>query len=167
MRISGGSRIRCINLTLVFPVVALATVVVTKVTEQTLSPSIPTSSVAAAASIARPSALGSFQFMPSAAEMELMFRLAFASLTGSLIGFERSRSDRPAGIRTMALVSLGAASFTLCSLYGFIDKHDTSRMASNVASGVGFIGAGVITNNRKGECSCHKNHNTCGDETTG
>jgi len=78
-----------------------------------------------------------------------MFRLAFASLTGSLIGFERSRSDRPAGIRTMALVSLGAASFTLCSLYGFIDKYDTSRMASNVASGVGFIGAGVITNNRK------------------
>ncbi len=49
----------------------------------------------------------------------------------------------------MSLVSLGAASFTLCSLYGFIDKFDSSRMASNVASGVGFIGAGVITNNRK------------------
>lgn len=49
----------------------------------------------------------------------------------------------------MALVSLGAASFTLCSLYGFSGKWDTSRMASSVASGVGFIGAGVITNNRK------------------
>ena len=57
----------------------------------------------------------------------------------------------------MALVSLGAAAFTLCSMYGFLTaaslsestKYDPSRMASNVASGVGFIGAGVITNNRK------------------
>ena len=105
---------RYIDLTPVIPIAALATVVVTTAAEQTLSPSIPTSSVAAAATIARPSALGSFQFMPSAAEMELMFRLAFASLTGSLIGLERSRTDRRAGIRTMALVSRGAASFTLC-----------------------------------------------------
>ena len=79
----------------------------------------------------------------------MTFRLFYAAMTGALIGLERSASDRPAGIRTMSLVSLGAAAFTLCSMYGFIDQYDTSRMASSVASGVGFIGAGVITNNRK------------------
>eukprot|EP00546_Thalassionema_frauenfeldii_P021721 CAMPEP_0178905278 /NCGR_PEP_ID=MMETSP0786-20121207/6180_1 /TAXON_ID=186022 /ORGANISM="Thalassionema frauenfeldii, Strain CCMP 1798" /LENGTH=186 /DNA_ID=CAMNT_0020576855 /DNA_START=159 /DNA_END=719 /DNA_ORIENTATION=+ len=45
----------------------------------------------------------------------------------------------------MALVSLGAAAFTMCSAYGFHGKVDPSRMAANVASGVGFLGAGVIT----------------------
>jgi putative Mg2+ transporter-C (MgtC) family protein len=45
----------------------------------------------------------------------------------------------------MALVSLGAAAFTICSAYGFSGRADPSRMAANVASGVGFLGAGVIT----------------------
>ena len=45
----------------------------------------------------------------------------------------------------MALVSMGAAAFTVCSSYGFERPFDPSRMAANVASGVGFIGAGVIT----------------------
>ena len=57
----------------------------------------------------------------------------------------------------MALVSLGAAAFTICSMYGFLSvasdaigtRVDPSRMASNIVSGVGFIGAGVITNNRQ------------------
>jgi len=71
----------------------------------------------------------------------------YATAVGAIIGFERSTSDRPAGVRTMSLVSLGASAFTLCSLHGFTGNFDSSRMASNVASGVGFIGAGVITNN--------------------
>jgi len=107
-------------------------------------------------------ALGSFKLLPSRAEAELAFRLVFASFGGALVGLERSSSDHPAGVRTMALVSLGAASFTLCGMYGFNNaimdanglisaatKYDPSRMASSVASGVGFIGAGVITNNRQ------------------
>lgn len=58
----------------------------------------------------------------------------------------------------MALVSLGACAFTLCSIYGFVPlasiygdnvKVDPSRMASTVASGVGFIGAGVFTNDQR------------------
>ena len=53
-------------------------------------------------------------------------------------------SERPAGLRTMALVSLGAAIFTIISL-GL--PGDKSRLAASVASGVGFIGAGVISQN--------------------
>jgi putative Mg2+ transporter-C (MgtC) family protein len=70
-------------------------------------------------------------------------RLITAAALGSIIGQERS--GHPAGVRTMALVAMGAAMFTLCSLHGFGTTADPSRLAANVASGVGFIGAGVIT----------------------
>lgn len=84
--------------------------------------------------------------MSRSAELRLAGRLVYASLLGATVGKERSgKQHHPAGVRTMALVSLGAATFTLCSMYGFGGRHDPSRMASNVASGVGFIGAGVIT----------------------
>jgi putative Mg2+ transporter-C (MgtC) family protein len=79
-------------------------------------------------------------------ELLLTCRLWFAAALGALIGKERASSNHPAaGVRTMALVSLGAAAFTLTSMYGFVGRYDTSRMASNIASGVGFVGAGVIT----------------------
>jgi len=107
-----------------------------------------TSSLAVHNSLIQAKKLGEFGILPTMVELELTFRLVYASLFGALIGYERSTSDRPAGIRTMSLVSLGAAVFTLCSMYGFVGSYDTSRMASNVASGVGFIGAGVITNKR-------------------
>ena len=81
-------------------------------------------------------------------ELTLSFRLLFASIVGAAVGKERSTAPHSAaGVRTMALVSLGAAAFTICSMYGFtlVGRYDPSRMASNVASGVGFVGAGVIT----------------------
>jgi putative Mg2+ transporter-C (MgtC) family protein len=104
-------------------------------------------------------ALGSFNFLPTKAELELCFRLLYAACSGAFIGLERSSQDRPAGVRTMALVGLGACIFTVCSTHGFLPaalghapgspvlanvKCDPSRMAANVASGVGFIGAGAI-----------------------
>mmetsp|Transcript_20706 Transcript_20706/g.57215 ORF Transcript_20706/g.57215 Transcript_20706/m.57215 type:complete len:102 (+) Transcript_20706:1139-1444(+) len=83
-------------------------------------------------------------------EARISLRLIFAALTGAAIGKERSGKYHPAGVRTMSLVALGAALFTLCSRHGFAGTHyDTSRMASNVASGVGFIGAGVIYHEQK------------------
>jgi len=102
--------------------------------------------------------LGSFSFLPSPFEIELAFRLIYAALVGAAVGLERRNSNHPAGVRTMSLVSLGACVFTLCSIYGFVGipqtfgngvKVDASRMASNVASGVGFIGAGVITSDAR------------------
>jgi len=130
---------------------------------------------APASSLVRP--LGTLQVLPTRAEIELSLRLVFAGLGGAAVGLERSSSDRPAGVRTMALVSLGAAAFTLCSMYGFmsvgalvgpggpVTKYDPSRMASNVASGVGFIGAGVITNNRKA-AGVYDRQSTVGGLTT-
>jgi len=102
--------------------------------------------------------LASFSVLPSQFEIELAFRLIYASLVGAAVGLERRNSNHPAGVRTMSLVSLGACAFTLCSMYGFVGipytfgngyKVDPSRMASNVASGVGFIGAGVITSDAR------------------
>lgn len=83
----------------------------------------------------------------AAVEFQLSLRLVYAALLGAGLGKERSIAKHSAGVRTMALVAMGASAFTVCSVYGFGagGRHDPSRMASNVASGVGFVGAGVIT----------------------
>lgn len=73
----------------------------------------------------------------------MALRLCVAVVAGGMIGVERRSASRPAGIRTLALVSLGATTFTLVSVFGFT-QGDVSRVAAQVASGVGFIGAGVI-----------------------
>ncbi len=76
---------------------------------------------------------------------EWILRLCAAGLMGALIGLERTARSKEAGIRTHFLVALGSALFMLVSQYGFGDAaHDVSRVASQVVSGIGFIGAGVI-----------------------
>lgn len=84
----------------------------------------------------------------AAVETQLSLRLLYAAFMGACLGKERSFAKHSAGVRTMALVAMGASAFTICSAYGFLafpGKYDPSRMAANVASGVGFVGAGVIT----------------------
>jgi len=66
-----------------------------------------------------------------------------AVFLGALIGYERRESDRPAGIRTMSLVSLGSALFTINSTFGFVSGPmgwDASRVSAAIPSGVGFLG---------------------------
>jgi len=82
---------------------------------------------------------------------ELISRLVLAALLGSVIGFERERLSWAAGLRTHMLVSVGSALIMLVSAYGFADvlkdDHvvlDPSRMAAQVVSGIGFLGAGSI-----------------------
>mmetsp|Transcript_19631 Transcript_19631/g.39330 ORF Transcript_19631/g.39330 Transcript_19631/m.39330 type:complete len:308 (+) Transcript_19631:68-991(+) len=73
--------------------------------------------------------------------------LLMAVFLGALIGYERRESDRPAGIRTMSLVSLGSALFTINSTFGFVSGPmgwDASRVSAAIPSGVGFLGAGLI-----------------------
>jgi len=80
-------------------------------------------------------------------ECEWARRLLFAGLLGSAIGFERRSPDRPAGIRTMVTVSVGAALFTLNSMFAFLSgpmEWDSSRVSAALPSGVGFLGAAVI-----------------------
>lgn len=82
-------------------------------------------------------------------ELEMLLRLALAALVGGMIGYERRHSGAPAGIRTLSLVSLGAGAFTIISIFGFGDGEagqvrDPARVAAQVATGVGFIGAGVM-----------------------
>lgn len=70
-----------------------------------------------------------------------------AIVLGGLIGWERRSADRPAGIRTMALVSLGSSLFTICSAFAFNTSPqtwDASRISAAIPSGVGFLGAGLI-----------------------
>ena len=82
---------------------------------------------------------------------ELVLRLVVAAVLGCLVGLERERLEWAAGMRTHALVSLGSALFMVVSIFGFSDildkQHvilDPSRVAAQVASGIGFIGAGTI-----------------------
>src|SRR5215207_2846165 len=82
---------------------------------------------------------------------ELVLRLVVAAILGALVGLERERLEWAAGMRTHALVCLGSALFMVVSAFGFADvlgeQHvilDPSRVAAQVASGIGFIGAGTI-----------------------
>ena len=82
---------------------------------------------------------------------ELVARLILAAVLGSVIGFERERLSWAAGLRTHMLVCVGAALFMLVSAFGFNDvlgrDHvvlDPSRVAAQVVSGIGFLGAGSI-----------------------
>lgn len=88
---------------------------------------------------------------------EILIRLFLASLFGALIGLERERKDWTAGMRTHMMVCLGSALIMMVSSFGFSDilgtahvELDPSRVAAQVISGIGFIGAGTILFLRQG-----------------
>ncbi len=74
---------------------------------------------------------------------EIVFRLGAAALLGGLIGFERQWRQRLAGLRTNMLVALGAAGFVVFSMV-FSGDDSPTRIAAQIVSGIGFLGAGVI-----------------------
>jgi putative Mg2+ transporter-C (MgtC) family protein len=82
---------------------------------------------------------------------EMGLRLLAAAGLGGLIGFEREFNEQPAGFRTHILVTLGSALFTMAGAYGiaaFVDagvtRFDPTRVAAQVVTGIGFLGAGAI-----------------------
>ena len=78
-------------------------------------------------------------------QLDLALRLAAGLVLGAVIGFERELQRQPAGFRTHSLVALGAALFTVVSAFGFAgDAVDPTRIAAQIVSGIGFIGAGTI-----------------------
>ena len=91
--------------------------------------------------------------IPTLDGWDALLRLSIACGLGAAIGFEREIRDREAGIRTHLLVSLGSALFTIVSAYAFRDflvgggavvRADPTRIAAQIVTGIGFIGAGAI-----------------------
>lgn len=79
-------------------------------------------------------------------QCELLLRVFIACLLGGAIGYERKNRNKCAGIRTHAIVALGASLIMIVSKYGFTDipSYDAARVAAQVVSGIGFLGAGII-----------------------
>jgi putative Mg2+ transporter-C (MgtC) family protein len=77
-------------------------------------------------------------------DLIMALRLLLAAVLGGIIGYQRERTGKPAGLRTHMLICIGATIFTLVSIYAFGDGVDPSRVAAGVVTGIGFIGAGAI-----------------------
>jgi putative Mg2+ transporter-C (MgtC) family protein len=93
--------------------------------------------------------------MQRISETEVFARIGCAMLCGALVGWERERREKAAGLRTHVFVSMGSALVMIVSTFGFVDAVDKglivldpSRIAAQVVSGIGFLGAGVIWFNR-------------------
>ncbi len=71
-----------------------------------------------------------------------ILKIVFAFVAGALLGGEREYHDKPAGMRTIILITVGSALFSLLNLT--IDTESPDRIASTIVTGVGFVGAGVI-----------------------
>jgi putative Mg2+ transporter-C (MgtC) family protein len=91
--------------------------------------------------------------IPSLSWEEALLRLALAAALGGAVGLEREFREREAGFRTHMLVSVGSALFTIASAYGFRDflvhggslvRTDPTRIAAQIVTGIGFLGAGAI-----------------------
>jgi putative Mg2+ transporter-C (MgtC) family protein len=78
----------------------------------------------------------------------LLLRLVIAVLLGGLLGFERGLAGKPTGARTHGMVSAGAALFAIVSIHGFGPAGDPARVAAQVVTGIGFLGAGAILRDR-------------------
>jgi putative Mg2+ transporter-C (MgtC) family protein len=75
---------------------------------------------------------------------QIMVRLGLAVVLGALLGIERQREGKAAGLRTHMLVALGSSLFVLASLTSDMPVSDLSRVIQGVATGIGFMGAGTI-----------------------
>ena len=93
--------------------------------------------------------------IPILEQLEYILRVVIAAICGGLIGFERERRVKSAGLKTHIIVGIGAALMMVISKYGFFDlladpnlsekvKLDPSRVASGIVAAVGFLGSGII-----------------------
>lgn len=81
-------------------------------------------------------------------EPEALLRIALAALFGALIGLDREARSKPAGLRTYSIVAMGSAFFSLVGLMTFGQNDAGARIAAQVVTGVGFLGAGTILHYR-------------------
>lgn len=85
----------------------------------------------------------------------VVVRLVVAALAGAVLGFDRARADKPAGLRTHILVAVGSATFVLAGIDATLDgprpdRADVTRVIQGIAGGIGFLGAGAIIKDRDG-----------------
>lgn len=91
--------------------------------------------------------------------LRLLFNLFLATVLGAMIGYERERAGKAAGMRTYGMVTLGSCLFTIVSIHGFditgvevggllIGRADPARVAAQIVPGIGFLGAGAILHRR-------------------
>ncbi|TET68778.1 MAG: MgtC/SapB family protein [Dehalococcoidia bacterium] len=83
-------------------------------------------------------------------EVEMILRLLLATALGAIIGFQREKAGKQIGLRTHILICVGAALFTVASIYGFGATGEAARIAAGVVVGVGFLGAGAIIRSGEG-----------------
>jgi putative Mg2+ transporter-C (MgtC) family protein len=77
------------------------------------------------------------------AEIVMALRLLLAAALGAIVGYQRERAGKPAGLRTHTLICVGAALFTIASIYGF-SGASPAQVAAGIVAGIGFLGAGAI-----------------------
>ena len=83
--------------------------------------------------------------LPDARQLtRVIIRMIAATLLGAIVGIERERAGKPAGVRTHMLVSLGTAVFVLACLAAGMQIEDMSRVIQGIVTGIGFLGAGSI-----------------------
>jgi putative Mg2+ transporter-C (MgtC) family protein len=82
------------------------------------------------------------------APLSEMALVVVAFLCGVVVGLERERYDKPAGLRTIVLICLGSAIFTLASVSPALGGNEPARVAAQIVTGVGFLGAGSILRDR-------------------
>ena len=89
---------------------------------------------------------------PSLSDVELVTRLLTAALLGGILGFEREMRNKSAGLRTNILIAIGSALFTLMSyeLAAGVQGADPGRLAAQIVTGIGFLGAGAIIRRDEG-----------------
>ena len=81
-------------------------------------------------------------------ELVLLINISLSALLGFLIGLERKLRSKEAGIRTHTIVCIGASLMMIVSLYAFGEGADTARVAAQIVTGIGFLGAGIIVYKR-------------------
>jgi putative Mg2+ transporter-C (MgtC) family protein len=101
-------------------------------------------STAARAAHSRRTVASPFDIPDAAGLLRVSARLLAAALIGGLLGWERERGGKPAGIRTHMLVALGAALFVIATVEEGVAPGDLTRVVQGVATGIGFLGGGVI-----------------------
>jgi len=77
------------------------------------------------------------------AEIVMALRLLLAAALGAIVGYQRERAGKPAGLRTHTLICVGTALFTIASIYGF-SGASPAQVAAGIVAGIGFLGAGAI-----------------------